>query len=377
MRRSEEFGPVYGKSSTGKIKMWKIVLNLENDKVTLNTWSGYEDGKKTSSSREIKGKKIGRANETTPWNQAVLEAVSKLNKKKDEGYVENKEDLEEQNLLLPMLAHSYDKRSKDVVWPAFIQPKLNGVRCIARMTENGPEYISRKGKKYTTLGHLDEAVEKLICKVGRPLDGEIFHPEWGFQEIIRAVKKDRGEATDELQYWIYDVVDTNTDFENRISTLSDEIVIGAGYFKPGENIKIDNVVLVPTIEVKSEQELMIEHLKFSRSFEGTIIRNKKGKYVLKNRSKDLQKYKNFQDSEYEITGGFSAEGNDSGTVVFTCKTAEGKEFSVRPMGSREKRREWLDNIESIIGKKLTVKFQEFSEDGVPIFPVGVAFRDYE
>ena len=60
MQKSKEFGPVYGKSSTGKIKMWKVVVNLENDKVTLNTWSGYENGKKTSSTREIKGKNIGK-----------------------------------------------------------------------------------------------------------------------------------------------------------------------------------------------------------------------------------------------------------------------------------------------------------------------------
>jgi Flp pilus assembly protein CpaB len=30
-----------------------------------------------------------------------------------------------------------------------------------------------------------------------------------------------------------------------------------------------------------------------------------------------------------------------------------------------------------IGKELTVRFQELSDDGIPRFPVGISFRDYE
>lgn len=375
--RTNKFGPIYGKSSTGKIKVWEAEVILENDQAKLITTSGYDDGKKTSSTRLVKGKNIGRSNETTPYNQAIFEAVSKMNKKKDEGYVENKNDLEKQSLLLPMLAHSYTKRSHNIVWPAYVQPKLNGVRCICRITNKGIEYISRKGKKYTNLGHLNESVKALLKETKVPLDGEIFHPEWSFQEIIRALKKYREGITEQLQYWIYDIVDTEEDFIGRFNNLERAFITLSGA-SCVSNPKYDKLVVVKTMMVQNEVHFKVIHKEHTKSaFEGTIIRNLKGKYVLKNRSKDLQKYKDFQDSEYEIIGGSEATGNDSGTVIFTCQTTEGKTFSVRPMGSREQRREWLRDIKSFVGKKLTVRYQELSEEGTPIFPVGITVRDYE
>jgi DNA ligase-1 len=383
--KKETFGPLYAQASTGKIKKWEILI-VEDDIVTMSTIAGYVDGKATTSNpKEIKGKNIGKANETTPWEQAVSEAQSKMTKKQDEGYVENIDDVGKEELVLPMLAHTYAKRKHDIEWPAYVQPKLNGVRCIARMTEDDPEYISRKGKQYTTLDHLNKEVEQLICEIGHPLDGEIFNPDWTFQEIIRAVKKDRGEKTDKLQYWIYDVVDINHTFEERISILSDEFILKKGYFKPGELIQIENIVLVQTVLVNSEEEMMQLHKKWiNEGFEGTIVRNKKGKYILKNRSKDLQKYKDFLDDEFLIVGGEEATGNDAGTIVFTCRSKapiglfeDPKTFKVRPKGSRETRTRWLQDKENIIGKYLTVRYQELSEEGTPIFPVGLAIRDYE
>lgn len=371
----KEFNHLYGKSSTGKVKEWWLEIVEGKGKTYLVTRSGYIDGKKTVSRKEVKPKNVGKVNETTPWVQAGLDAQSKMNKKMDEGYVEDQAELEGQSLLLPMLAHSYTKRKHNIEWPAFTQPKLNGVRCLARMTENAPEYISRKGKKYDTLDHLDADTEKLLCLLEVPLDGEIFHPEWGFQEIIRALKKDRGEVTDLLQYWVYDIVDVNKTFEERTNALRAQKKAKWDFSYPAA---LGSIVLVPTVEVASEEEMMEQHKKYTDAgYEGTIIRNKKGKYVLKNRSADLQKYKDFLDEEYIIVGGKEATGNDAGTVVFDCRTRDGKIFAVRPKGSRDVRRQWLTDLDKIVDKKLTVRYQELSEDGVPIFPVGLAIRDYE
>lgn len=377
--RTETFGPLYARSSTDKTKTWQAMVVEEDGKpVLLNTLHGYIDGRKTSSSKEIKGKNLGKANETSPYEQACSDAQSKMNKKLDEGYVTALYKLKGQSLLLPMLAHPYTKRKHDIKWPAIVQPKLNGVRCLSRMTEDTPEYISRKGKKYDTVDHLNKEVEYLTCELGVPLDGEIFHPDWTFQEIVRAVKKDRGDKTDELQYWVYDIVDTQKGFEDRAAAMFEAFVLKKGHWKPGYPCPLGNVVLVPSVEVANEEEMMVQHKKYvDAGYEGTIIRNKDGKYILKNRSKDLQKYKDFLDEEYIIVGGKEATGNDAGTVVFECKTKEEKTFAVRPKGSRELRREWLTDLDKIIGKPLTVRYQELSEDGVPIFPVGIEMRDYE
>jgi DNA ligase-1 len=369
------FNKLYAKSSTGKIKEWSVDVVNENDKVYLIVTSGYIDGKKVTSKKQIFSKNKGRSNETSPYEQACFDAQSKINKKKDEGYVFNIKDLENQVLLLPMLAHSYQVRKNDITWPAYIQPKLNGVRCIATMDKNSPLYLSRKGKSYTTLKHLNDDVEKLICKLETSVDGEVFHPEFLFQEIIKAVKKDRKEQTDKLQYWVYDVVDPNTTFEDRYKNLK----------KAFESEKITgNLVLVETILVNSEKEMIKQHKEWTKQgFEGTIIRNKNGKYILRHRSADIQKYKDFIDDEYEIIGAHEATGNDKGTAVFELKTKEGLKFSARPKGSREIRRKYLEKIDSLKGLYATVKYQELSKapegykEGVPIFPVVLSIRNYE
>ncbi len=85
----KSFGPLYAKASTGKIKVWKADVA---DSGCLVTSHGYIDGALTTDSKYVKGKNIGKSNETTPYNQACSEAQSKMNRKIDEGYVQNQAD---------------------------------------------------------------------------------------------------------------------------------------------------------------------------------------------------------------------------------------------------------------------------------------------
>ena len=64
-------------------------------------------------------------------------------------------------------------------------------------------------------------------------------------------------------------------------------------------------------------------------------------------------------------------------VLFIVRNRRGHTFVVRPRGSFELRRQWMKDINSIIGKKLTVRYQELTDDGIPRFPVGISIRDYE
>jgi DNA ligase-1 len=50
---------------------------------------------------------------------------------------------------------------------------------------------------------------------------------------------------------------------------------------------------------------------------------------------------------------------------------------VRPRGTHEERAVLLNNAGSYVAKKLTVRYQELTDDGIPRFPVGISFRDYE
>jgi len=138
------------------------------------------------------------------------------------------------------------------------------------------------------------------------------------------------------------------------------------------------LIPVDTKIARDETDIKKWHDKWvQEGFEGVIVRNAAGLYKVKHRSPDLQKYKEFIDDEFEITGGHEGSGPDMGTVVFEVKNEEGKTFSVRPKGTREARAEWYKDIKNLIGKELTVRYQNLSEDSIPIFPVGIAVRDYE
>ena len=85
----------------------------------------------------------------------------------------------------------------------------------------------------------------------------------------------------------------------------------------------------------------------------------------------------FQDSEYLITGFTEGDGKEKGMIVFECVTPEGKVFHARPSWTYAERAKAFKKGTSYIGKMLTVKYFELSDDLVPRFPVGLEIRDYE
>ena len=130
------FAILYGKSTTGKIKTWKVeVIKSSEEESLIRIEHGYSDGKKQEDIRSVtSGKNIGKANETTPYEQATSEAKSDFNKKCDEGYAQNIDDIKEESsgFFLPMLAHKWDTHSSKIRFPAYCQPKLDG--CLSADT---------------------------------------------------------------------------------------------------------------------------------------------------------------------------------------------------------------------------------------------------
>lgn len=359
-----KFPVLYALSSTGKIKQWEIEA-VGNKMVTRH---GYVDAKITETEKLIFGKNIGKKNETTNEKQCELECQSKWQSKIDEQYVEDISALtnySEAEVILPMLAKSFNKYKHKIKYPCYAQPKLNGVRC----TFQNNEFISRTGKKYETLNHLKYQVQKLGLDIP---DGEIYIHGMTFEEIIRLVKKEREDnSNSKLEYWIYDKVDDSKSFENRHIEISIK-------FKSVDSSFIPNLKTVETVIVNNEDEIKQLHDKWvAQGFEGAIIRNKCGRYKVKHRSDDLLKYKEFLDDEFEIVGFDCGTGTEEGCIVFICKTKNDLLFTVRPRGSFDSRKEMYLEGSKFIGEKLTVRYQNLSENGVPIFPVGILIRNYE
>jgi DNA ligase-1 len=208
-------------------------------------------------------------------------------------------------------------------------------------------------------------------RVGETFDGEFYVHDWHFQRITETVTKVRDWAHD-LEYHVFDVVDTASPFIVRRERFTEPKTIGCP------------LKFVTSYLITHESEVENWHDKFvAEGYEGVIVRNTDGLYKLDHRSKDLQKYKTFQDNEYEIVGGVAEVIIDPVThkeikaIVFTCKLPNGSTFNVRPKGTVDYRAELYRKLHKLINLPLTVRFQEFSRDGVPIFPVGICIRNYE
>jgi DNA ligase-1 len=364
---------LYGKTKVGKIKVWTVTVEaFEDGTAAYNMISGLEDGKKTTSVRQVNvGKNIGKANETTPFEQALSEAQSRWNKQVDKGYRASKADLKdahEVEFFLPMLAERYDQRAKYINFPAYIQPKLDGFRCIARKRDGKVTLWSRKGKVFDTpvelIAELEATMQDEDC-----YDGELYVHEWrnpigdvDFQRIASAIKK-YNEDTPLLEYHVYDRPVPGVSFLDR--------------FINNPPTETQRIKVVSTTFASDEKAMMDAYdgwITQALPYEGLMVRNFMQAYLYAHRSNGLQKVKPMDDAEFEIIGGQEATGEDAGTVVFKCVAENGEEFDVRPKGTREQRAEWWDNLDDYIGQWLTVEFNGRANSGKPRFPRGTKIR---
>jgi len=407
------FPELQGTATTGKTKTWSIrVFDRTSTTTTdlvgvIETTHGYVDGKKQVNEKIIsEGKNIGKKNETTPLQQAISEAKSSWVKKKESGYSPvtsegdaviaaggaggaggtaddaasvdsavgetkgtsgtNRGKGVTEDVPSPMLAHDYNKRGKSIKFPCFVQRKFDGTRCVGMP---GKGLFSRNRKAYPHLEHIVAEINKLPPSI--VLDGELYSDTLTFQEIVGLVKQDTLKKGAEekhlkIQFHIYDIIN-DMPYEQRYANL--QMLFNKYKFK--------HLVFVKTDMCESEERMKELHAAYvAEGYEGIMLRNKTGLYK-NSRSADLQKYKCFESEEFEIINYKQGEGQEEGCVIWVCKTSEGKLFSCRPRGTREDRVELFKNGDKYVGKMLTVKFQELTNDKVPRFPVGITFRDYE
>lgn len=374
------FEILYGESSHGKRKMWQVAVDTQGDFGVIRTTHGYEDGKKVVNERVIEtGKNLGRVNATTAIQQAVSEAGALWKKKCDAGYkpaagaaddtsvgsVARAEATTGSGVPLPMLAQDYNKRGKSIVFPCLVQPKFDGVRCVAIQ---GRGLFSRNGKAFPHLEHVVAEVNALPA--GTILDGELYSDALTFQEIVGLVKKQKLTAADmakmpKIHLAVYDMIAEGTNAE-RHAALG-RLIAKSTHLRP-----------VITEECKAREDLGAFHTRYvGEGYEGVMLRNKAGTYRVGVRSTDLQKYKEFEDAEYKVVGFKEGDGVEKGCVIWICQTSKGQQFAVRPRGTHEERAALFLDGANYVGKGLTVRFQELTTDGIPRFPVGIAFRDYE
>lgn len=401
---TKNFETLYEKDAHGKIRSWSLRVEKYDEFSEIVIIYGYK--RLIEQRRRLNlGKNLNKSNYTTHFTQAIMEAQSKWNKKVNEGYCVinetineiitntnnininentintnnininetiNKTDNETEDnkikTIYPMLAQDFNKHKLKLKYPAYIQPKLDGYRCIF----NSKDKIcnSRQGKEFSIIKQTTQLYKELCSiKENIILDGELYIHDCLFEDlgILRKKKLDKNDMDylDKIEYHVYDIVIDNMTFNNRFTKLKELI----------DTNKFKMIKLVETFEVNSEDKIQEYHSNFIKNnYEGSILRNRLGIYKCKIRSSDLLKYKDFKDDEFEIVN-FTYE-TDTGKenknlIVWVCKTKNGHEFNVRPGGTKIERQELYSNCVKNFeykGKKLYVKYFELTDRGIPRFP---------
>lgn len=269
-----------------------------------------------------------------------------------------------QSIRLPMLANKYVQGRVD--FPAWVQPKFNGVRCVARLLGDRVELISRAGKPYK-VAHIEDALAQIDRPSGTVLDGEIYLHGAPLQEITSLVKRTQ-EGSVKLTYNVYDMPSVEAPWVERRIALDE---LAYDLTECTDVIKITNSKLART-----HDDLVSLHNKYvKQGYEGAMVRLSKGMYEWGYRSSALLKFKVFQDDEFAVVGFEEGRGRMEGAVIWICETETGQQFNCSMRCTMEERRKYFKNGDKYIGRLLTVRYFELTNDGIPQFPVGIAFRD--
>jgi len=276
-------------------------------------------------------------------------------------------------MIKPMLAHKVNENKIDFSEKVFIQPKLDGVRCI--FTKDGA--YSRTGKQFHNLRHIELRLERFFkAQPNAVLDGELYNHALrdDFEQIISLVRKqkptdeDRRNAQHLIQYHVYDTIAEGPNYNDRLNWLKSQR-------------KLFNNVIVPveTLHVYSYEDAAETHKLFlKQGYEGSILRLN-GPYEQK-RSYNLQKFKDFSDTEATIIGYEAGKGKFTGLIgKFLMVDDDGNEFGC-PIGkgyNYSDRRYILENIHDYIGKVATFTYFERTKAGSYRHPLYKTIRDYE
>lgn len=360
---------LYKRNRNGKIQEWNIEI-LNN---SFRTIEGLIDGKKTPSEYTIcEGKNIGKINETSPKEQAIKEAEAKAERKRESGYVDNIEDVDNVENFEPMLANKF-KKFEEECWS---QPKLDGVRNI--VSKIGSK--TRNGKDSLAVPHIYEELKWVFDKYPNiRFDGELYNHELrdNFNKLTSIARKSKPTTEDlrtsatMIEYHIYDVyLGDDTIFSERIKFLKNIL----------EEINSNDTMtkLVETTLIQSSEKLDEEYAKYlEQGYEGQMVRIKNSVYETK-RSKFLLKRKEFIDEEFYIENILEGLGNRSGMAGrVVLKMSDGRSFKAGIKGGVDYYIHLLEHKNEYIGKKATIRFQNYTPDGIPRFPVMYSVRDYD
>lgn len=349
-------GPtLYKLDSVGKLRTWRMQITGEGHYRTL---SGLSDGKQAESGWTVP---VPKSRDTVK-DQGEFEVRAQYKHQLDREYHSTPDTVGTPNFFEPMLAKKYD------TFPGrcWAQPKLDGIRCIAR----AEGLFSRQGQPIVAVPHIHEALAPLFEQ--NPdliLDGELYNHDLreDFGEISSIVRKKSptpeqlAKAAELMQYHVYDMPSHGGCFGERFAVLENLIDYRG------------SVQLVDTLEIDQAYDLDELYGSYLRKgWEGQMVRLD-GPYEQK-RSKLLLKRKEFVDAEFECVAIEEGNGNWAGLAKrVTCRLPDGRVFGAGIKGNATRAAELLHEDHKVV----TVQYFQLSPDGVPRFPVVTKFHGAE
>ena len=362
-----KFPTLYGKNSSGKLKIWEVFT--EDNRITVR--HGMLGSDKIQSQYTLcEAKNVGKANETSPSQQAEIEAQAKWVKQKKKGYFETKEEALSFIERTPMKAQNYNDYAHKIAEKFYLQPKLNGRRLLIDSEGSGQ---SKQGEVNHIPEHWKEDLEKLrqAGYLEHGLDGEVFagYQKQGglsLQQIGSAYLKPN-ENTHKLKYYVYDIPAENMAQKGRVMKLLEmaEAIPSLG---------ITNVVIVETDKLNSHKDADALYKAYlEQGAEGVVYRNPDASYEFGKRSYNLIKRKPRQDTESLVIGCTPDKNNDG---VLTCQLENGIEFKclMRKDSHETINYRRYENAKTLIASFITVEYEELSDSGVPQKPCGIVTR---
>ena len=279
-----------------------------------------------------------------------------------------------QTKIKAMLAHKYNEDKAD--YPAFIQPKLDGVRCL--FSTKGA--FSRTGNQFMNVMHIEKALEPFFAKhPNAVVDGELYNHglKDDFEKIISLVRKkkptvqDVVEASQLTQYHVYDIASME------YATYIDRnlFILAEPCFKNKYCIQITPTRLATDFD--HAQQWHEKNLK--AGYEGSIYRTPSGKYK-GTRSWDLMKFKDFHDAEATIINYEVGKGKREGTLgKFIMEDEDGNVFGCPPGKGYDYKgmANLLENIHDYIGQVATFTYFQRTQAGSYRHPLFKCLRNYE
>jgi ATP-dependent DNA ligase len=273
-----------------------------------------------------------------------------------------------------MLAYPVSDKPINYEDKVFMQPKLDGVRCLIQYAKGKVTAYSRTGKEWKNIDHILFNLEPWFAlNPNVILDGELYNHDLkdDFEKIISLVRKqkptdlDALESADMVQFHCYDIVDETKTFEDRNRFIT-QVVPRNHCIK---HVKTQNVATESLAKVIHQQNL-------DNGYEGSILRTN-DVYQCK-RSHSLRKFKDFHDTEATITGWVEGKGKRKGTIgKFLAIDADGVTFGMPVMDKFKYLQNNFKKMQGYVGKTATFTYFERTKANSYRHPLFKCIRNYE